>query len=189
MRSRMRGRGASWAYPNTRVKGGGGGRQGAGRAEASMRHAQHERGALLWVYRAGCLLAPQAARPRPVSTGRRRPSWPSAAPARGIALCIGVHAAYARSARVEWECACGQPGLMVACFPSRYCGDNHTVLGLHLCAQVHRCISLHEFQRHSVYVHQVLSTQGLAQGYTQGQLRYGLGAVLVAVLSRELCSG
>ena len=33
---------------------------------------------------------------------------------RGIALRIGVHAAYARSARAEWACTCGQPGLMAA---------------------------------------------------------------------------
>ena len=68
--------------------------------------------------------------------------------------------AISRSARAEWACACacGQPGLMVAYFPSRCCGDNHTVFGLHLCAQVHRCISLHESQGHSGYVH--LPTQG-----------------------------
>ena len=156
VRSRMRGRGAGWVHPNAQVKGGGGVRQGAGRTEASMRSTS---AALCYgLSEAERPLTQQAARRRPGSTGRRRPRWPSAGPTRGIALCIGVHAAYVRSARAKFACACGQPGLMVAYFPSRCCGDNHTVFGLHLCAQVHRCISLHEFQGHSVYVH--LPTQG-----------------------------
>ena len=156
VRSRMRGRGASWAYPNSQVKGCGGGRQGAGRAEASMRSTS---AALCCGFtEAGRARTQQAARRRPGSARRRQPGWPSEGPARGIALRIGVHAAHARSARAEWACACGQPGLMVAYFPSRCCGDNHTVFGLLLCAQVHRCISLHQSQGHSVFVH--LPTQG-----------------------------
>ena len=149
VRSRVRGRGAGWAHPNAQVKGGSGGRQGAGRAEASMRSTS---AALCYgLTEAECPLTQQAARRRPGSTGRRR--WPSAGPARGIALCIGVHAVYARSACAGWAYACGQPGLMVAYFPSRCCGDNHTVFGLLLCAQVRRCISLHQSQGHSVFVH------------------------------------
>ena len=130
--------------------------QGAGRAEASMRSTS----AALCCGFTEAERAPtqQAARRRPGSTRRRQPGWPSEGPARGIALRIGVHAAYARSARAEWACACGQPGLMVAYFPSRCCGDNHTVFGLLLCAQVRRCISLHQSQGHSVFVH--LPTQG-----------------------------
>ena len=177
VRSCMRGRGAGWAYPNVQVKGGGGGRQGAGRTEASMPSTS---AALCYGFtEAECPLKPQAPRRRPGYTGRHRPRWPSAGPARGIALCIGVHAAYARStpvdsrplpshipvvgidrseldifidcvaeqwpkplpshipvvwidrsesaisrsARAEWACAyaCagGQPGLIVAYFPSR----------------------------------------------------------------------
>ena len=100
VRSRMRGRGAGWAYPNAQVKGGGGGRQGvgAGRAEASMRTTLRSTSAALCYgfTEAECPLTPQAARRRPGFTGRRRPRWPSAGPARGIALRIGVHAAYAR---------------------------------------------------------------------------------------------
>ena len=38
----------------------------------------------------------QAARRRPGSTRLRQPGWPSEGPARGIALRIGMHAAYAR---------------------------------------------------------------------------------------------
>ena len=154
VRSRMRGRGAGWAYPNAQVKGGGGG----ARAPAEPRPACAAR-ALRF---AMGLQRPSAPSRNSNGVGRARAQlggatgWLSEGPARGIALRIGVHAAYARSARAEWACACGQPGLMVAYFPSSCCGDNHTVFGLQLCAQVHRCISLyislHECQGHSVYV-------------------------------------
>ena len=98
----------------------------------------------------------QAAWRRPGSTRLRQPGWPSAGPARGIVLCIGVHAAYDRSARAEWACACGQPGLMVAYFPSRCCGDNHTVFGSYLCAYVRQLMQTSVYG--SMYVH--LETQG-----------------------------
>ena len=71
------------------------------------------------------------ARPRRFAMGLQRPSAPShhrhdhrpngagwaqlCGPGPGrIGVHIGVHAACARSARTEWACACGQPGLMVA---------------------------------------------------------------------------
>ena len=50
---------------------------------------------------------------------------------------------------------------------------NRHVFGLHICAQVHRCISLNESQGDSGYVH--LPTQGYSQGYVQGQFRYDVG--------------
>ena len=61
-------------------------------------------------------------------------------------------------------CACGQSSLMVAYFPSRYCGDNHTVFGSYLCAYVRQLVQTLVYD--SMYVH--LETQGQAGANAQG---------------------
>ena len=57
---------------------------------------------------------------------------------------LGVHEIVAYGDGLA--CARGQSSLMVAYFPSRCCGDNHTVLGSYLCAYVRQLMQT------SVYV-------------------------------------
>ena len=67
---------------------------------------------------------------------------------------MGVHVAC--GAGLALACACGQSSLMVAYFPSRCCGDNHTVFGSYLCAYVRQLMQTSVYD--SMYVH--LETQG-----------------------------
>ena len=68
-----------------------------------------------------------------------------------IGRAMGVHVACG----VRLACAYGQSSLMVAYFPSRCCGDNHTVLGSYLCAYVRQLMQTSVYD--SMYVH--LETQ------------------------------